>query len=111
MRQLYEQVFVDKEELRFYSECEISGKKIYSISVPLLCRNKHLLSSLKRGSIGGLRQIVYNHSFAKATQDLARYLNQCRYCGKWVCDEVYEPEKMECKICAAEIYKNREGGN
>ncbi len=106
MRQLYKQVCVDEKEMRFYSACDISGKRIYSIKVPLVCRNKKLISSLKRGSIGGLRQMVYNHAFAKATQDLARYLNQCRGCGKWVCDELYDLETMKCNICNKE-----EGGH
>lgn len=99
MRQLYEQVLVDEQQMRFYVECEISGEKIYSRKLPVLCRNKVLMDSLQQGSVGGIRQILYNRTHAAAIQDLARYLNQCRNCGKWVCDEEYDPESMKCNNC------------
>lgn len=99
MRQLYEQVGVDENKMRFYAECDLSGVRVYSKKVPLICRNKNLIDSLACGSIGGLRQTLYNRAHAAATQELARYFNQCRKCGKWVCDEKYDPEKMQCTEC------------
>ncbi len=99
MRQLYEQVLVDDEQMRFYADCEISGTRMYSKKVPVMCRNRVLIKSLQHGSVGGIRQALYNRRHAAAIQDLARYLNQCRRCGKWVCDEEYDPEKMECIEC------------
>ena len=99
MRQLYEQVRVDENQMRFYAECEISGEKIFSRKLPALCRNKVLIASLQQGSVGGLRQMLYNRTHAASIQDLARYFNQCRNCGKWVCDKEYDPEEMKCKQC------------
>ena len=102
MKQLYEQVRADAQQMRFCAECEISGKKVYSRKLPQLCRNIALLDSLEKGSVGGIRQKLYNSSHAAATQDLARYFNQCRRCGAWVCDEMYDPEEMICMNCKDE---------
>ncbi len=99
MRQLYEQVRVDENLMRFCMECDIKGNRIYSKKVPVICRNRMLLDSLEQGSVGGIRQQVYNRTRAAAIQELARYFNQCRKCGKWVCDDMYDPEKMECTDC------------
>ena len=102
MKQLYEQVRADVQQMRFCAECEISGRRVYSRKLPLLCRSDALLDSLEKGSVGGIRQKLYNSSHASATQDLARYFNQCRSCGKWVCDEMYDPEEMICMNCKKE---------
>lgn len=99
MRQLYEQVHVDEQQMRFYAECEICGEKIYSKRLPALCRKKVLIELLQQGTVGGLRQKFYNRTHAAAIQDLARYFNQCRSCGKWVCDKEYDPEIMKCTKC------------
>ncbi len=99
MKQLYEQVHADPQQMRFYAECCMSGKRIYSRKLPPLCRNGFLLESLEKGSVGGLRQRLYNSSHAGAVQDLARYFNQCRRCGEWVCDEMYDPDRLECIGC------------
>ena len=99
MKQLYEQVHADAQQMQFCAECEISGKRIYSRKLPLLCRSNALLESLEKGRVGGIRQRLYNSSHASATQDLARYFNQCRRCGEWVCDEMYNPEEMICMNC------------
>lgn len=99
MRQLYEQILVDKEKRRFYAKCELCGKRQYSMKLPPACRGEELLQLLEEGQAGGLRQRRYNSAKAQAVQDLARYLNQCRKCGKWVCDEMYDPDTMKCKRC------------
>ena len=99
MRQLYEQILVDHEKRRFYAKCETSGEKRYSVKLPLSCRGEELLQLLEEGCAGGLRQKKYNSAKARAVQDLARYFNQCRKCGKWVCDEMFDPDIMECKQC------------
>lgn len=102
MRPLYAQVHPDEQNMQFYAECALSQRRIYSIKLPVLCRKKSLLSSLEKGRCQKVRQALYNKAHAAATQDLARYFNQCCYCGKWVCDESYYPEKMLCAICAEE---------
>ena len=105
MRQLYEQVQVDKDRMRFYAECDISGRRIYSKKLPVLCRIKDLLAVMDEGNVGGFKQSMYNHRKADAIQDLARFFNQCRKCGKWVCDEMFDPQAMECKRCIASAEK------
>ncbi len=99
MRQLYEQIQVDKEKMRFYAECNACGKRQYAGKVPFPCRGEELLQLLEEGYVGGLRQRIYNRSKAQAVQDLARHFNQCRVCGKWVCDEMYDSNALKCKHC------------
>ena len=99
MRQLYEQILIDKEKRRFYAKCEACGKRRYSVKLPLACRGEELLQLLEEGYAGGFRQRRYNSAKARAVQDLARYFNQCRKCGKWVCDEMYDLNTMECREC------------
>lgn len=30
----------------------------------------------------------------------SKYFNQCKKCGKWTIDAMYNPEKLECVICS-----------
>lgn len=99
MRQLYEQVHVDKKTGRFYAKCQVCGKIQYSKKLPLFCRGEELLNLLEEGRAGGIRQKIYNNRKAKSVQDLARYFNQCRNCGKWVCDEKFDADSLECITC------------
>lgn len=103
MRQLYEQIRVDHKEKKFYADCDACGKRQYSVKLPLLCRGKELLQLLEDGYVGGLRQRMYNRCKARAVQDLARYFNQCRRCGKWVCDEMYDLNALVCNQCKGGI--------
>ena len=90
MKQFYEQVRVDAETLRFYTECPICSKKQYGARIPLICRSVRTLARCANGRANKLSQATFNHTKATATQQLAIQFNQCRHCYRWVCDDCYD---------------------
>ena len=102
MKQFYHQVVADEATLRFYALCANCGKRINAGRLPLLCRDKSLLTQYAAGTVGGIRQTLYNRSYGRAVQRHARFFNRCPSCGKWVCDDCFDLSDGygACKSCA-----------
>ncbi len=101
MRQFYELVGVDTDNLRFFAQCHVCGAKVYDVKIPFMCRSVRSFARCAKGKAGKLRQFGYNRSKANAVQRLAIHFNQCRRCNGWVCDECYDAEASDgaCKNC------------
>ena len=98
MKQFYEQVRVDAETLRFSVQCPVCGRTQQGAQLPLLCRSVKTLERCVKGRAGRIRQSVFNHTRANATQALAMRFNLCRHCCRWVCDECYDSTGA-CRDC------------
>lgn len=42
----------------------------------------------------------YEASLAQAQEEARKYFNMCHTCGKWICDEHYNEDEMNCIICS-----------
>ncbi|MEA4911788.1 MAG: hypothetical protein VB092_04120 [Oscillospiraceae bacterium] len=102
MKRFYRQVFSDGETGRFCALCAACGKRMQAGRLPLLCRNGALRARYAAGAVGGMRQKLYDLSFARAARHLARYFNRCPACGAWVCDDCFDLADGygACKSCA-----------
>ena len=113
MKQFYKQVVLDETTLRFYALCAECGKRTEAGRLPLPCRNKALLAQYAAGTVGGIRQTLYNLNYAKAVRRLARFFNRCPSCGKWVCDDCFDLTDGygACGSCAETIRSRAEIDN
>lgn len=103
MKQLYKQVRVDEKEMRFYAECPSCSRRKDAGRLPLLCRNREMLTLFAQGKSSRLRQKAYDKRKTAAVQYLARFFNLCLSCGKWVCDDCYDSDSDRgvCRNCSA----------
>ncbi len=102
MKQFYKQVRVDAEALCFCVRCDVCGKELHGMKIPLFCRSVRTLARCENGKANRMSQSIYNHAKANATQLLAMRFNQCRHCYRWVCDECYDTTDVigACKKCS-----------
>ena len=104
MKQFYEHIRVDAEELCFSAECSVCGRKQYRGKLPFSCRSVRTLAKCVSGKANKISQTAFNHAKANATQQLALCFNQCRHCFGWVCDDCYDVTDTlgACRECSEE---------
>lgn len=50
-----------------------------------------------------VRACVLLEARQRAEQDARRHFNRCPHCGRWVCDEHFNENRMMCTACAPRI--------
>lgn len=74
-------IIADTGGNRYRFFCESSGAAVYTSEI--------------------LNSEDWERNLEQAWEQGARqYLNQCRKCGKWVCNAMFNPDVLECVDCA-----------
>lgn len=99
MKHFYQQVYADPIHMRFAYRCPVCGQVLQGKRIPYLCRRQIGYDKDEPHHIFG---VLYRHARAISVQHIARYVNQCIRCGRFVCDSCYDEQVSDgmCKECA-----------